>query len=173
MSEKNNYTLDIERKKTDPQIEDAIHELLSGETKKHALDFVTYLREIEMPPDDLPEGNVWTVSYKGAEGVCHILINGAAQYPGPWTIWPDSEYDGAPEYIMVDENLKKTAWEYIKTCSNCGGCGPGKRKTILGKEFDNVCNAAMEFTDPDAEALDCIKNLMILRRNVINDSHTV
>lgn len=172
MNQHSNSPLHITQKETTPQIEDAIRELLCGETKQHALDFIAYLQEIEMSPIGTPEGILWTVSYKGAEGVCHILISGAAQYPGPWTIWPDSEFGSAPEYGMADEHVKETAWNHIKICSNCGSCGPGKRKTILGREFDDVCNAAMEFTDPDAEALECVKSLMLFRRNVIDGSHT-
>lgn len=149
-----------------PKIEDTIHELLSGDTKKHALDFAAYLREIGMPP---VWGGTWDVNYKNAEGVCHILVNGNAQYPGPWTIWTDSEFYGAPEDFPVDENLKEKVWAHIKVCSSCGcGDSPGKRKTILGKEFDNVCHAAMEFTDPNAEVLDCVKKLMLLRKNAID-----
>ncbi len=38
---------------------------------------------------------------------------------------------------------------------------------ILGKEFNNLCNSAMAFTDPDVEAMECAKRMVGIRINDI------
>ena len=59
-------------------------------------------------------------------------------------------------------------------CGNCYGvdCSPGKTKMIFGKEFTNICNAdkvnmTFMFTNPDDETLECVKKLILMRKNII------
>jgi hypothetical protein len=65
----------------------------------------------------------------------------------------------------VEYPIKEIAWANVNQCGNCGGCGNpgGKRKTILGKEFDAVCNAAMQFVNPGKESLECAKKMVEIR----------
>ena len=64
---------------------------------------------------------------------------------------------------MLDEAMKKIAREHVNVCAKCGGeCAPGSRKTVYGKEFDNVCGALLAFTDPSTEMLECVKKLFEL-----------
>jgi hypothetical protein len=74
--------------------------------------------------------------------------------------------------------MKEIAWANVVRCGNCddADCNPGKTEMIFGKEFANVCrgadNLAMIFSNPDAEALECAKKMVAMRKYVI-DNHTV
>lgn len=158
------------------RIEDVINNVLNNDSQKYALDFVAYLRANEIPLGE--SENYWEVKYKG-KCVCFIFINGTDEKPGPWTIWSNQESgiwaawaDGdsgvEQESFPVDERTKEVAWANVNYCASCGSnCSPGKRKTILGKEFDNVCSSAVAFTNPDSEALDCAKKMVDIRKSEI------
>lgn len=153
-------------------IEDVIGDVLEGDAKRNALDFAAYLRinEIQLEESE----NYWDVRFKG-KSACFIWIDGSDQKPGPWTIWSDQEpgtwiawSDGENRNRckdpVVDEHIKEIAWANVNFCANCGGdCSPGRRKSVLGKEFDNVCSSAIAFTNPDMEALNCAKKMIDMR----------
>ena len=159
------------------KIEDAIMDVLKGDAQKNALDFVAYLRENEIPLEE--SDNLWSVQYKD-EYMCFILIDGSDNAPGPWTIWSEqvpgtwvtwSDDDCGGEYVdfPLDDHIKEIALANINICGSCGGsCSPGRRKRVLGKEFDNVCNSAIAFTNPDAAALECAKRMIDARKDDIN-----
>lgn len=156
------------------RIEVVAGDVLKGDTQKNALDFITYLRSIEIPIEEESE-NYWEVKYKD-ECICFIWINGAEEIPGPWTIWSAQVPGtwaawGNCEYVdfPLDEHVKEVAWKNVNVCGNCGGCSNvgGIHKTVLGKEFDDLCNSTMAFTNPDAEALKCAKKMVEIRKNDI------
>ena len=158
------------------KIEDAINELLKEETHKTASDFINFLRANEIPIEE--SENYWEVKYNG-QTLCYIFINGLDDLPGPWTIWSDQvpgtwatwpcdNHSG--EYIdfPIDEHIREIAWNNVNFCGDCGGnCSPGRRKVILGREFDKVCNSAMAFTNPNMETLVCAKKMVEIRKNDI------
>lgn len=158
------------------RIEDVINDVLKGDSKKNALDFIDYLRSIEIPIEEESE-NYWEIKFKD-ECICMMWISGSADLPGPWTIWSaqtpgtwatwgDCEYVDFP----LDKHIKEIAWKHVNVCGNCGAddCNNvgGLRKNVLGKEFYNLCNSTMAFTDPDAEALDCAKKMVEIRKSDI------
>jgi len=141
-------------------IENTINATLTGDTLANALNFAAYLRENEMPVDE----NSSEVTYRG-KVVCHMYVDGSAQYPGPWTIWTDGDYSSEPDDFPIDDHTKQVAWANVNICGNCGGsCSPGKSATIFGREFDSVCNAVMAFNNPDAQALECAKKMIEMKR---------
>ncbi|MCL2376987.1 MAG: hypothetical protein FWC76_06265 [Defluviitaleaceae bacterium] len=151
---------------TEKNIKDVIGNVLSGDAQKRALDFVTYLELNDMPPNCV-HGDLWMAGYND-NCVCYIHIDGAAQNPGPWTIWPDGSYASEPEGFAIDEHTKQLALAHVNICGSCGeACSPGTRKTVFGKDFDNVCGATMAFNNPDDEALNCVKKLMEMRKRAI------
>lgn len=156
------------------KIEAVIGSVLTGDAKKNALDFVAYLRAKDIPFDE--SENYWEVKYKG-ECICFLWISGTGDLPGPWTIWSaqvpgpwatwDDGEDKSQQYgdFSTDEGTKQIAWAHVNPCANCGGCDNlgGKRKRVLGKEFDNLCNSTLAFTNPDTEALECAKKMIDAR----------
>jgi hypothetical protein len=84
-------------------------------------------------------------------------------------IWSDDS--GKVDWFAdspLDEHTKEVAWANVDFCGHCGGsCGGGFHKKIFGKEFDNVCNTTFRFDNPNAEAVECAKRLVELRKNDI------
>ena len=157
--------------------EAVINETLKDDTKKNALDFITYLGTDEMSYTH--SDFCWDVRYKD-ESVCFIMIGGfedkqlnhwviwSDQVPGSWANWDDGENNGGYVDFPVDEHIKELAWANVNICGRCGGeCSPGKRKTVLGKEFDNLCQSAIVFTNPDAETMECAKKMIDARKGDI------
>ena len=145
--------------------EKAIINVLKGETQKNALSFASFLEKNNMSTGE----NHGTVLYQG-EVFAYMHMDGKTELPGPWTIWPDMD-GSVPDGFMFDNDLKKAAWANVNICADCGEkCAPGNRKTLYGKEFNNVCNAFFAFTDPNSEALCCLKKLMELRKHEFDSS---
>jgi len=40
---------------------------------------------------------------------------------------------------------------------------------IFGKEYSNICNSAMAFCNPEEAALDCLKKVLEMRKNIIDN----
>ena len=155
------------------KIEDFIGEVLTGEDQKNALEFAAYLKASEMQFErggGYWEGKLyWGISYKD-ESVCYILIGSEEKPgPGPWIIWSDDSGSNWFADFPLDEHMKEIAWKNVDMCGNCGGCSNpgGTRKTIFGKEFNNVCRTTMRFTNPDTETLEFIKKMVEIRKNDI------
>jgi hypothetical protein len=156
------------------QIENYIADVLTGDAKKNALEFATYLRASEMQFERgkgyWEDKLYWLIKYK-AEYVCFILINGSEDKTEPegWIIWSDDSDSNCLANFPLGEHMKEIAWKHVDVCGNCGGCDKpgGSRKTIFGKEFNNVCRTAMRFINPDVEALECAKKMVELRKNDI------
>ena len=153
-------------------IESHIKETLAGDTRKNALDFVAFLLANEMQ-FERGEGYwkdklYWCIKHEN-ESVCYLLLNSPKENLKPWTIWSDDSGSNCFEDCSLDEYMKEIAWDNVDFCGNCGGdCSPGTRKVVFGKEFNNVCRAAMRFTNPDAETVECMKKLVEIRKNHID-----
>ena len=153
-------------------IENVIRELLTDDAQSNALDFVRYAAANQMTVEG--EAPCWNINYK-AKNVCVLFVSGDKNTPGPWTIWSeDSDYNEL-EGFPIDQQTKEAAWAHANFCSHfksggtdCG-CGnqPGTTKTIFGKQFDNLCTATLMFTNPNAQILQCIKNLVGLKKSAI------
>lgn len=162
MVEKSKISVYQEQKKTKPKIEDIIYDLLKGNRKQDALDFVAYVKSLKMTPQ-WASANSWAVSYKNKR-VCYIKVGNDS-----WYIRPSVSYDSSYENFISSENLEEVVWKNIHFCRRCGKCAPGKHETILGRAFDNVCySIQLELHNPDATALNCAKKLVVFRRNVIS-----
>ena len=140
--------------------EETITDLLKGDTQKNALDFAAFLKANDM----IPGGEHGQVTYKD-KAVAYIHIDGEAEMPGPWTIWPEGDFSSVPAGFDFDESMIKIAWANVNVCGKCGGdCAPGSRKTIFGKDFDNICGAVLAFNNPDANTLVCVKKLLEMQK---------
>lgn len=151
------------------KIESFIEETLTGDTKNNAIEFVVCLRSNEMLferfiKDYWEDKLYWLVEYEGVS-VCHILINGYEE--GHWTIWSDESDSNSFEDFPLDEHLKEIAWKNVDFCGNCGYCTGGTHKTVFGKEFDNVCRTTMIFSNPNAETLEFMKKMVLIRKHDI------
>ena len=133
-------------------IEEQIKAALTGDTLTNALSFAAFLQSNNIPAD--------------AHDLFYLHIDGSDEVPGPWTIWLMSTDTKSP----ACDDVKETAWAHANVCGHFStggeacGCGsqPGKCVNIFGKEFDNICNSPLMFTNPDAKTLEAVKKLILL-----------
>jgi len=133
------------------KIENEIITKLSGEMQKNALDFVAYMRAAGMTNHETISS---AFEYNG-QWVCILIID-----DGGWTIYDNpltKHYDDFP----MDEQLKAFAWAHVHICAT-GHCdsSPGIRKTIFGKDYENVCTSEVAFRNPDAETLQKVMQMI-------------
>ena len=152
------------------EIENYIGEFLTENSQINALNFSEYLRANEMLFERCRNGYwedklYWTVKYK-SQTVFQILINGYEE--GHWVVWSDDSGSDWFRDFPLDEYIKETAWNNVGFCGKGGCCrNMGTRRMIFGREFDNVCIAALRFNNPGAEALECMKRMSEIRKNDI------
>ena len=79
------------------------------------------------------------------------------------------------EGVPFNDRMKEIAWSNIHNCDDCGGssawCGTDKRKMVFGREF-KVCVSPIAFTGPDAEAVECMKKMVDMKKHAIDASVT-
>ncbi|MCL1795220.1 MAG: hypothetical protein FWG34_15335 [Oscillospiraceae bacterium] len=152
------------------KIEDALNEYFTGDTLNNALNFTEFLRANEMIYD-----GEYEIHYKG-NLACYI--NTPNDKERTWGVWTVGDYSNEYEGFPIDERTKEIAWANVVKCGNCEDCNrdPGKTEVIFGKEFVNVCNGtdslAMRFVNPDAEAVECVKKMVDMRKYAV-DNRTV
>ena len=154
------------------KIEEHICDVLSDDTQKDALSFVSHLQANDMRIERFTyhgEDTLhWEVKFQ-EKLVCYILLN--PENPG-WTIMPDNSSTARFADFQADDDIKEVAWKNINIChdgNRCGSCanGRGTRIRIFGKEFDDVCGMAYSFTNPDTAALGLAKKMMDIRKTDI------
>lgn len=153
-------------------IENHINDVLIEDAQKLALDFVTYLRtqkmQFERGTGYWKDKRYWMIKYKN-EYVCFILVNGYDSVrhqdePEGWIIWSDNYNSDLFADFPLDERTKEIAFENV----DFGTCGGGITVKLFGKEFSPVCNGTtFRFDSPNAEAVECAKILVELRKNDI------
>jgi len=159
---------------SEKKIEDSIGEVLTGEAQENALAFVSHLRANDMLIERFvyhgEDKRHWEIKFKD-EIVCYVLLNDPDDETISWTIMPDNSSTNRFAEFQADDDLKEIAWNNLNIChnGNCGGCsqGTGTRKKIFGKEIDNVCGMAYNFTNPDIMALKLAKKMMDIRKSEV------
>jgi hypothetical protein len=157
------------------KIENYIGDMLIGDTRRNALEFVAFLRTNNMSIERFTYHGEdtfhWEVKYMD-ELVCYVLLD--AEDSG-WTIMPDNSSTGRFADYPIDETMKEIAWKNLNICvdGRCGGCdrGTGKRQMVFGKEIENVCPMAYNFTNPDTNALKLAIKMMDVRKRDIEKNH--
>ena len=162
---------------SEQKIEKSILEVLVGDKQKNALEFVAYLKANEMLFERAggywADKLYWMIKFDD-EYVCFVLINGGEDKTEPygWIVWSDDSASNWLADCPLYEHMKEIAWKNVDICANCGSCkNPGGiRKTIFGKEFDNVCITTMKFINPDDEVVEFMKKMIELRKSDIQNN---
>ena len=146
------------------RIEDAFNEVLTDEVLKNALDFAGFLGA-----NGIVQTDKYAMHYMG-ECVCYIDTRNESH---SWIVWVAGDYSSENNDFPIDERTKEIAWAHVNKCGYCEGvdCKPGKTRMIFGKEFTNICCGANDidlyFSNPDAETLESMKKLVLMRKNII------
>ena len=150
------------------KIEDVFRGALNGDVLKSALNFTEFLSV-----NGIIQADRHAMHYMD-KCVCYLDTRNEHH---SWIVWTEGDYSCENENFPMDERTKEIAWANVMKCGNCDGvdCSPGKTKMIFGKEFANICNAdkvnmTFMFTNPGDETLDCVKKLILMRKNII-DGH--
>jgi hypothetical protein len=171
MSDQNNNSLYQKQKAIKPKVEDVAKEFITGDKLKNLSDFLEFLKNNKLTPR-WQSSNSWSVRYKN-KSVCYVRLNNNEM---SWSLdhsqftrekW-FTDYD---KYITDDE-LKEFIWDHINA-PRCIGrdCWSYQNKmTILGKQFDAVCNCwPLSVKNPDGAKLECSKKFILVIKNFIAD----
>lgn len=190
-------TLRVQRE-TKPKIEDVLPYCLDGEMLKSALDFVAWLRANKMNPVWAGVHNQWKHTYKGTglyvinlratdPNIIKLRTADSNEEEKKWTVEPYLKNISKYNDSIINEGLQTYIWNNVGYCRhvlmgdcNFHGCAPGMSKTIVGKEFKNICLAhagigrrVMVAHDPDKNTIDCIKKLLEFERKARLDEHNI
>lgn len=147
-----------------------IREVLIGDARANALELVAFWEANEMQfvrgSGYWEDKYYWMITYKN-KYVCFVLIGDSEGTGFPWTIWSDDSGSHWFEEYPLNEQMIEIAWENVDICGKCGSCSGGIDKTIFGKTFQSICRTTFRFDNPDAQTLECIKQLSKTRENDI------
>lgn len=163
-----------EHKKSGRKIEDVISELLDGDIKQNAMDFVTYLRDNKFTLARTSTGESWKIGYKG-KGVGRILW----LTKNNWNVCPYADYTKEYEDYLKRENLQEIIMNNLFFCHRCHphSCAPrgvkeeefkGHTKKYFGIEVHTMCKHwDAFFHNPDPKTIDCIKKMIEFNKQTI------
>ena len=150
-------------KKKPRTIEEQIGHVLTGDAQKNALDFIAFLQANKISLDSNGDNEGWAVGGIVGESIGFMLVNGAPDCPGPWTMWFNSCDFG--DGGNINDDLKETVWAHASPCGKCHAgwedCGGGNR-TIFGREFERLCHSPLMFTNPGGKTLENMKKLILI-----------
>lgn len=154
-------------------LENDIRNRLSESDQRIALDFIRFLSEHHLVFHK-DNGACWQnkIYYwvqSGNQCVCFLAVKDPDEPNNAWTVWSD---DMSSERLSNDEaenRIKEIAWKHIDHCGHCGSCGGGRKKTVFGKEFHDVCGCTFRVDNPNYEDLIFLKKMVEIRMDEIQN----
>ena len=160
------------QKAVKPKIEDVAVEIITGDNLKNLMDFLEFLRDNKLTPR-WQSSNSWKVTYKN-KSVCYVNL---LEREGFWMI-RHSQFTREKWFTDYDKYITDAVLkEFILDNINAPLCGQRNcwgwfrnNITILGKQFDKVCNCwPLTLKNPEGAALECSKKLILVIKNFIAD----
>ena len=143
-------------------IEDNIKKYLDGDAQKNALDFVMYLRENKISLQQKSMSS-WKIVYK-TFNVCFIEIKSNELHIVPLI----GEYESDTLSIEKREIILANHRPCRPDCT--GGNCRLKIFKIFGNQYcDGTCEASIRFINPTVNDIECIKNVIQIRRSEIKE----
>ena len=152
MSDTGDASLDHGQGKASPQIEEEIVELLDGDLRETALEFIAYLRTNNMTPRQWFGPHYWRVPYEKSY-LCGIVVD-----KDRLRFWFFSgDYSGE-----LEEGFTKAVQGGVRPCVSCvDDCPKGRDTAVFGNVFSNTCfQFPVQFENPDGSTLDTISGLI-------------
>lgn len=152
-----------DQKKAKKPIDEEVQEFLTGETRKYAEEFISFLRENKMSPQWGAKDS-YNLSYK-TRRVCIIKFS-----QGSFELRLNTQYNEEFNDVFQDEpdEVQKFLLDTTISCFGCGTCKPGITMTLLGKPMKGLCyNPVINMLNPDGKWLELAKKLVLLRKKAI------
>jgi len=151
-------------------IENAINDLLDGENKNNALDWVAFLNANNFMAVWNPENKQLRINYKDVLVSCSYVDVAGADFIINFCTLDFNDSSSA------NGDLKEFTWKHTVVCPQ--GCGEQticeisqKQIKIFGKEYDNICISPLQIINPDRNDFKYAKKLMqIIKQKMDSES---
>jgi len=142
-------------------IEDVINDTLKGDTLKNALNLVAWLRDNKMNPAQ-SSATTWNVSAKACV-ICRFRFDFDTNTLRIMPLICEYKHDS------LSDSLKEIVWANAIREKNChGSCRCSyKLKAIFERKDFYACAQAVSFINPAVSEIECIKELVKMRKNVL------
>ncbi|MCL2547392.1 MAG: hypothetical protein FWE06_09485 [Oscillospiraceae bacterium] len=141
------------------KLESIMNNNLTGKALENALDFVNSMITIGY---NIEINDTIDFYYMGEITFLVIIAPHSENFPdGYWGIfnYPLNENENFP----LDSDLIDFVHQSVRICEGECGCADwprGGNKVVYGKNFEDVCSSVIQWSTPDAEAVEKIKELM-------------
>ena len=153
-----------EQQKTKPKIDEVVENILHGENLISVLEFIAFIKESKISLRWASQ-NCWHLYFKSTRiGNIRMTDKYRKNYALPdnsWAFSPWGSEDVLESLVENNSEAKEVVWNNIRLCSNCCNCGPGHKRIVSDKAFENTCHSWLRMLNPDEETLKFIK--MVLR----------
>ena len=144
--------------------EEVAAEYLSGENLENFMNFATFLRSNKITPKHRER-----TSFRN-KAVCRIG-GGFGIEKENWAVsfshFTREKWFTNIDEIITDPELIKFIHDHVNP-PGCAGCGGRKNMTLLGKQFDAVCNCyGVGISKPNAEDVEQLKKLILVIKDAI------
>lgn len=147
-------------------IDDYIVDELAADDQKVALDFIAFLRSLELEfvkDNGYWKDKIYYIVKRGTRCVCFIAIKNPDEPDNRWTVWSDDMSSQWLAGYSLEQEISECAWQHVDACRNCGSCGGGKPKTIFGRRFERVCGCTFRIDNPGEAELPFMKKMVKIR----------
>jgi len=144
-----------------PKIEEVALNHLNEDDFKNLFNLLDFLKNIKLNAR-WHAPNSWSINHKGKK-IGYIQLSEDRS----WRIMHNSllyeEYDK-----HVDDELKVFVWNNIASPMCAQNCNGLESLTVMGKQFDGVCNCwPFRIINADGATLEYIKRIIEIRKNII------
>ena len=162
-----------EQAKAKPKMDEIVGDILHEENLKNALDLMAFAKENKISLR-WSSTNAYQLYYKSKRiGIIRMTVDAYKMYAMPVNSWyfsPWDSHDILDELISTEKNAKEIIWNNVRVCSSCGSCKPRHDRTIFGKVFEKTCHAWFHMVNPNKDTIDCIKSLLRIKKNHIDNA---
>jgi len=155
-----------EEKIVKPKIEDVAAGFLNEGDLENLKDFVGFLKENKLTPTKI-SGGTWVVKNKG-KTVCHMRLWNEKDWGVTHSHFTREKWFKDYDKYITDDGLITFIHNHIRKPACPKDCWSYKNKmTILGKQFDPVCNCEpLRLTNPSGTELENEKKLVLVIKNI-------
>jgi len=170
MAKKGQVSIYEAQKAGKPAIEDVCEQILTDPVLREGMTGLLALsREIHMKPCWFVT-NTWKCSYKGKRVVTYGVGRGdrmETNYLKISVFFSDVDKSDLDAFFEAQSEEMRTECISGMKCRGCGGCKPGIKQNILGRQYMICWKACYERHNPTLEQFQWIEKMILARREYI------